>query len=79
MMTQFCGVQFPGTTIPAELLNALPYMTNLQRLSLRAQPQEMSMMAVHSLWIGNLEPLLRCLSLKSLDMSYTDMSVTLVG
>ena len=74
-----CVVQFPGTTIPAELLNALPYMTNLQRLSLRSQQREVIVLSAQPLWIGSIEPILRCMHLTSLDMSYTDMNITLVG
>ena len=72
-------MQFPGTTIPAELLNALPYMTDLQRLSLRSQQREMIVLSAQPLWIGSIEPILRCMRLRFLDMSYTDMNITLVS
>lgn len=72
-------VQFPGTSIPHELLNALPYLTNLQRLSLRSHPQEMNILTVKPLSIATLEPVLRCLNLRCLDMAYTDMNISLVS
>lgn len=75
---QVYSVQFPGTSIPAELLNALPYLTKLQRLSLRSHQREVVVVSGQPLWIGSIEPLLRCMCLKSLDMSYTDMNITLV-
>ena len=75
---QIYSVQFPGTSIPAELLNALPYLTKLQRLSLRSHQREVVVVSGQPLWIGSIEPLLRCMRLKSLDMSYTDMNITLV-
>ena len=71
-------MQFPGTSIPHELLNALPYLTNLERLSLRGYPPDINPTPAKPLWIGNFEPLLRCLNLRSLDMAHTDMNITLV-
>lgn len=73
------ALQFPGSNTPTELLNALPYLEKLQRLSLSNNPPDTRLHRPAPLWMGILEPLLRCLQLKALDMTYTDMNITAVS
>ena len=69
-------LQLQGDAVPSPLLSDLRHMTNLQGLSLK---ESSYCSESDKLSPGIIESLSGCLSLRSLDLSYTDIPIKVVS